>query len=209
MNKLYDKMVGATFTYLLSVIQRHRDSPIMQPHLALLDDNNEAAREECKYGLLAIYMNTWKTIVLIILTLIFGIWRQVALFAVAYIGLRLVSHGLHLKSAIACTLLGLTYYMGISSLAMIITIPVHLQAGLWIACFILFALYAPAATKKRPIFPREKRVKKIASFIVLAVLAAVSYILTGDVANIFLAAVLCQTVNVLPISYKILRSERP
>ena len=209
MNKMYDKMVDATFTYLLAVIQRHRNSPIMQPHLALLDDNNEAAREECKYGLMAIYMNAWKTIVLIILTLIFGIWRQVVLFAIPYIVLRLFSHGLHLKSAIACTLLGLTYYLGISSLVMVITIPPSLQIGLWITCFILFALYAPAATKRRPIFPRERRVKKIASLIVLAVLAAVSYVLAGDIANIFLAAVLCQTVNILPISYKILRSEKP
>jgi accessory gene regulator B len=213
MSKVYDNLVNATFAYLLVVIWKHKDSPIMKSHLALLDENNVAVLEEYKYGLKAIYMNAWKTLILIVLALIFGIWRQVVLFAIAYVGLRLFSHGLHLKSSIACTLLGLTYYMGVSSLAVAITIPAYLQVGLWIICFILCLLYAPAATKKRPIFPREKRIKKIASLIVLAVLASASYILAingkGEIANILLAGVFCQTLNVLPISYKILRSDKP
>lgn len=211
MNKVYDKLVDATFSRLLAVIRKYRDNPIMEPHLALLDGSNEAGREECKYGLKAIYMNAWKTIVLIILTLLLGIWKQVVSFAVAYVGLRFFSHGLHLNSSIACTILGLTYYLGVSTLAAAITIPFCIQIGLWLACFSLCALYAPAATQKRPIFPKEKRRKKIASLIVLAVLAAASFTFTangkGEVGNIFLAAVLCQTVNILPISYQLFRSE--
>jgi len=211
MNRVYDRLVDITFARLLAVIRKHRDSPVMEKHISLLDERNESDREGCKYGLKALYMNAWKTIVLVILALQLEVHVQAGLFAIAYVSLRFFSHGLHLNSSMACTILGLTYYLGVSSLAAAVTIPHLLQITLWIACFALVLLYAPAATKKRPIFPREKTTKKLASLIVLAALATASGVLAvhgkPEIGSIFLADVICQTINILPVSYKILKQE--
>ena len=205
---VYDILAGGTFRLFVRIVEQNRDHPVTGKAVYLLDES-DPRREVMKYGIYIFYINTLKTLLLLIVALFFGILPQICVFALAYAALRLFSFGVHLKTPLGCTVLGLVYYLGGTFIAMRVIIPFLAQILLWCGCFLCFALFAPAQTKKRPIPQRQRKPYKIKALTVLSVLmataiyaAASGYFVTG---NLILSAAVCQTVNILPLTYKIVK----
>jgi len=205
---MYDSLVDGTFQFLVKAVRRNGGNPAFAKAAYLLDEN-DPRRETARYGIYIFYINVLKTLLLLLIALVFGILKQVVLFALPYAALRLFSFGVHLKTPMACTALGLVYYLGGTALAMYIDIPLPLRITLWCICFLCFLRYAPAETKNRPIPQRQRKPFKIMSLTVLSVLMAIAVYLSASgypvYRNLFLIAAVCQTVNILPLTYTIVK----
>lgn len=156
------------------------------------------------YGINVFYLNVPKTVGLLLLAIWFKMINLVLVFALGYGVLRLFSFGIHLKSNLMCTLVGLLYYFGSSLIAKNI---VFSSTFIWlslIACFIAFLIFSPAATKSRPIYPAQRKKYKYRSLIALIVVAvSILFIQTPPLRNVLVMAMICQTLNILPFTYRI------
>jgi accessory gene regulator B len=159
------------------------------------------------YGTYVFYINVAKTLMLIVIALILGIFPYVAVFALAYALLRIYSFGVHLDSSILCTLVGLVYYLGSTYLSLLVGIPLIVRGLLMFISIGIFLTYAPAQTKKRPIPERRRKTLKIKSLLILMVITVIVFILRNYTvySSLLCMAAICQSVNLLPITYKIFK----
>ncbi len=163
--------------------------------------------DKLRYGIHVFYINTIKTLGLIIVALALGILPYVMVFALALGALRCVSFGIHLKSSFFCTIMGLVYYLGSVYLSLYVAIPLLGKIVVLLVCAGCFAAYAPAQTNKRPIPPHQKRALKGKSLIVLTAIS-ITVLLLGQYpvfSNLIFMAAVCQTINLLPITYRLLK----
>jgi len=151
-----------------------------------------------------------KTLLLVIVALILGILPYVAVFALAYGALRVYSFGVHLNNSFLCTAIGFVFYLGSVYLSLYVDIPLWARIALLIVVTVGFAIYAPAQTKKRPIPEHQSKVLKRKSLIVLAIVVVVVFALHlpfSVFSSLVLMAAVCQTVNLLPTTYKIFNED--
>ena len=147
---------------------------------------------------------------LVIVALILGILPYVAVFALAYGALRVYSFGVHLNNSFLCTAIGFVFYLGSVYLSLYVDIPLWARIALLIVVTVGFAIYAPAQTKKRPIPEHQSKVLKRKSLIVLAIVVVVVFALHlpfSVFSSLVLMAAVCQTVNLLPTTYKIFNED--
>jgi len=183
-----------------------RTTAVLAPKLGC--EPGDATYDKLHYGTYIFYLNTVKTLVLVIITLILGILPYIVIFALAYGALRIFSYGVHLNNSFLCTLIGLIYYLGSTYIALNISIPLGVKLALLLMSAICFATYAPAETRKRPIPKHQRKILKTKTLrtlaIVICIVFALHYHLPVYSSLVFLAVV-CQAVNLLPITYKIFR----
>lgn len=165
--------------------------------------------KKLQYGTYVFYLNFLKTAVLLILAFALGIARYILVFALAYGALRLNSFGIHLNHPLTCTLLGLVYYIGGAYFSIYVPVPLAVKIPVFALCFAAFCWYAPAETKRRPIPASKRGTHKIKSLAALAAVTALSCALSayGGMAysTVLLVATVCQTVNILPVAYKLVK----
>lgn len=160
---------------------------------------------EIKYGLESFYLLVTKFLVIIFISLIFNIFKELIYFIVAFSLLKVSAFGLHAKKSWQCWL---------SSIILFITIPYLIKTFivnkiiiyLFTPLFILsFYLYAPADTEKRPIINRNKRsvfkkVTLLTSFIYVFLIVVVkNYYLS----SILFYSMFLESILINPIIYKL------
>lgn len=179
---------------------------LLAPSLDCIE--GDATHDKLRYGTHIFYINTIKSIALLLVAWLLGVIRQVLVFALAYGALRTFARGVHLKNTYLCTLAGFVCYLGCAYLSLYADISVWIKVAVLMICAAAFWLYAPAETRKRPIPQKRKQPLKIKSMCVLAVVSTVSLVLAflpdyRVQSNLFFLAAVCQSVNILPITYKI------
>lgn len=156
--------------------------------------------EKAKYGFKVLYINLTKTIIMVIAAALLGILKEVCILFSAYLVMRLFGFGSHSSSSIKCTIVGLVEFIGFTYLAIKIqpfTIPVCI--ALSAACLIIFFIWAPVETAKRPISDKRKRIFKIETM-VLSVILFVTAVLIGNnvYRNLIITGVALESFIMLP-----------
>lgn len=131
---------------------------------------------------------------------------EIVPFAISYSVLRLASFGVHADSTTCCALLNTSYYVGGSLMGKYVMIPFPVGLILCIIVLLIFVRYAPAETKKRPL-SHNKFLFRILSFMMIFI-AIFMYIwlkikMQDNIANLVLMGMCCQSINLLPLMYKI------
>lgn len=164
-----------------------------------------------KNGVEIVLLNLPKTILLFLLAYCMNMVFPVMVCMGAYGALRTYSFGIHLSHDISCAAWGFLIYIGGTYLGLHINISNTVRIMIYILCFLLFLKYAPAGMKPRPIGAKQYIPLKAMSIFVLIILIAVSAALqmVNKVvyANIIFIAIISQTINILPLTYKIFRKE--
>ena len=160
---------------------------------------------EIRYGIETIYLTITKTIIVTIISLIIGTFKELLLFILFYGLLRLVGFGLHAKKAWHCWVFSLLLFSLIPYLIKILIIPRIIYLIVFIICTILFIIYAPADTEKRPLIHKKKRIiYKVLTVTISIVYMILSYFTSRVLSNSLMFACVMQVLMILPISYKLL-----
>lgn len=126
---------------------------------------------------------------------------------------RGASGGFHLKTHIGCILGSVAFFSGIALLAKYIILAdmakYILTFVVWVFGMIMVKLYAPADTESIPIISKkERKNKKILSYILLTISIIISLIIKNDViSNIIVYGMLFQSISITRIAYKLTKNK--
>ena len=158
-----------------------------------------------RYGLEGLYLTITKLIIIFIISLILGIFKEVLLLILIFNGIRLTSFGVHAKRSIDCLISSILFFLIFPILCIKLTIPLLIKQILFIPLVLLIGIFAPADTEKRPLKNKNKRtIYKILSIIISIIYMTLSLVIKDNtLSNCFIFALIIQIIVMLPITYKI------
>ena len=168
---------------------------------------NDIKLKEIEYGIVSIYLTFSKIIIILILSLILGIFKEVIIFMVCFNILRTTGFGLHATKSWICLLSSIFIFVGIPLLCKYIHINTYIKLIICIFGIILMFKNAPADTKKRPIVNKKRRlVFKIISTI-LAIVFSISAIIINNnfLSNCLVFALILENCLISPLAYKLFK----
>ena len=176
--------------------------------MSFITNNQENITDEEKerlaYGLEGIYINVTKLLILNLLALILGIWINFILSLILFNVLRFFGFGVHANSSKSCFISSSLLIVGIPLFLTKVELPNYIVILLCLCSIILFVIYAPADTVKRPLTNRKKRIIRKIAASVLAFIYSLIIIFIPNLRLFFLSALLIETIMILPITYKLL-----
>lgn len=170
-------------------------------------DYNKTKLAEIKYGLEAIYLMFEKIIIISIIALILGIFKEMVIYMLIYNLIRMPSFGLHATKSWICLISSTILFIGIPYLCIYLSIPIYLKIIIGILGICFMIKNAPADTKKKPIINKKRRkTYKILSTILAIIFCLLSiYIKDNFISNCFLLALVLQNFMISPTTYKIFK----
>lgn len=161
--------------------------------------------EIIEYGLEGTYLTITKLIIILVLSIILHIFKEVLLTILFYNIIRFSAFGIHATKSSYCLISSLILFIIGPSLAIYLHINLILKIVLSIMCIICIILYAPADTVKRPLINKKKRTRfKIISIISSLILTSLVIIFNKLViSNIILLGLIEATILILPVTYNL------
>lgn len=168
---------------------------------------NETDIEKIRYGLEGIYLTITKLIVILVLSIIFNIFKEIILVLVFLNIIRYPAFGVHADKSSICLITSILLIFGLTLLISKIYISNTIKIILCIICTIDYLIFAPADTIKRPLTNAKKRkYRKIASVILSIVYSiAIFLINTRIVSNTLLISLIIEAIMINPLTYKALK----
>lgn len=168
---------------------------------------NDIQLAEIRYGLEALYLTFSKLIVILIVALVLGIFKQMITVLLLYNLLRLTGFGIHAKKSWMCLVSSLTIFIGCPYLALNITIPFVLKILVCGFCVISFYLYAPADTEKHPLIKKKKRNAYKFLTVITSLIYTFICLYTNNIflSNAIICALVIEMLMVHPLVYRIFK----
>lgn len=163
--------------------------------------------EELEYGLVSIYLLVSKLIIIIILSLLLGIFKEMFIFTLLYIPIRAVSFGLHASKSWICLLASTITFIGMPILANYIKIPIIIKSIMGIIVILLIFKNAPSDTHKRPIISEKRRLFfKYFSVIISIIYIFLSLVMRNNfISNCLIMTLITQCFLTSPTIYKLFK----
>lgn len=164
-------------------------------------------QEELKYGLVGIYLLISKLIVILILSIILGIFKEVIIFTIIYIPIRAVSFGLHATKSWICLIVSTLLFVGLPFISKYILLPTYIKSITGIISIIMMYKNSPADTHKRPIINKNRRLFfKYSSVIIAIIYTELSMFINNTlIINCLLFSLIIQCFLTSPLIYKIFK----
>lgn len=161
------------------------------------------------YGLQLIIGEIPKVFLLFVVSFLLGIGWYMVFAYIVIMPYRAVAGGFHLHTHIGCILGSCIFFYGnifISKFLVLDNIQKYILVGLsLIFGIVMVSKYAPADTENVPILSKkERKLKKILSYITLILTLAVSLIIKETVlSNILIIGTIMQTILITKLAYKL------
>lgn len=165
---------------------------------------DEESLEKIRYGLEGIYLTIVKLVILLALAIILNIERLFLINLVFFNILRFFAFGVHARNSTQCLITSTVMFIIFPMLSTSIDFPLPVQIIIASICVLLFLLYAPADTHKRPQKNRKKRQIRKAFAVTIAIIYVLLIIMLKDLSQIILCSLMTETIMILPITYRIL-----
>ena len=165
---------------------------------------DEESLEKIRYGLEGIYLTIVKLVILLALAIILNIERLFLINLVFFNILRFFAFGVHARNSTQCLITSTVMFIIFPILSTSIDFPLPVQIIIASICVLLFLLYAPADTHKRPQKNRKKRQTRKAFAVTIAIVYVLLIIMLKDLSQIILCSLMTETIMILPITYNIL-----
>lgn len=156
--------------------------------------------ELMRYGLSILYINLSKTFLLLLCAAILNIEKEVLILFCSFSCVRASGFGAHSNSTVKCTIIGLIEFIGSTYIAILMD-PLTLMSCtvLYAVSTIIFTVYAPVETQKRPISDLRKRIFKITSLVTATIMFIISlYIGETIYRNLIIIGILLESIIILP-----------
>lgn len=158
-----------------------------------------------KYGLEGLYMQISKIVVIMIISAILGIFKEMVIFLLIYNVIRTTSFGLHATKSWICLLSSTLIFIGFPIICKYLVISKYIKLVINIIVIGFIFKNSPADTYKRPIINPKRRLfyKYISTFIVI-IFAYLSILISDNfISNCFVLAPLVQSFMIAPTIYKL------
>lgn len=165
---------------------------------------DEESLEKIRYGLEGIYLTIVKLVILLALAIILNIESLFLINLVFFNILRFFAFGVHARNSTQCLITSTVMFIIFPILSTSIDFPLPVQIIIASICVLLFLLYAPADTHKRPQKNRKKRQTRKAFAVTIAIVYVLLIIMLKDLSQIILCSLMTETIMILPITYHIL-----
>lgn len=163
-------------------------------------------KEKLLYGLEGIYLTVYKLLIIIILSIFLGIFKEIILFLLLFNIIRYPAFGFHANTSLQCLIMSLVFIVGLPYLLLSIDLNIYIRLGISIFCLINFILYAPADTVKRPLPNIKKRkIRKFFSILCCLLYSVLCIFLKSYIGTLFLVSIIVETILINPIIYKIFK----
>lgn len=197
---------------LAKIIRKYR----VEIGLKLNKDISEEQLEVLEYGLYNLISEVIKTVLLLIIALVLGIFKYSVIALLAFGFLRKWAGGVHArKSHVACFMSNLIINFSSIFIAKYISVigdPLILNVNFVIFCICLITIvqYAPADVEEKPIgSKRQKKLFMIMSILTLCIYYLISIILDDKIiGGLFIFSALGEVLTMLPITYKLTNNKR-
>ena len=163
--------------------------------------------DEIMYGVEGLYLTVTKAIIIFLIAIVLGIFKELILLLVLYNFVRLFAFGMHAAKSWHCLIFSLLIFLVGAYLSQILIIQKLVLYLLYTVAFIVFILYAPADTEKRPLINKKRRIRyKVLSICVLILYFIVSLLIKNNlIINTLIISILIESILILPITYKVFK----
>jgi len=170
-------------------------------------DYDEIKLKEIEYGLVGIYLTFEKLIVISVIAIILGIFKEMVIYMLIYNILRAPSFGLHATKSWICLVSSTILFIGIPYLCIFLSIPISLKIIIGILGICFMIKNAPADTKKRPIINKKRRrVYKILSTVLTLIFSVLAILIKDNfITNCLIFSIIMQNCMISPMVYKIFK----
>ena len=180
---------------------------ILKKMRAKMPEMTDEKAEIIQYGLEILFGELPKVILLLGISFLLGIGWYMVFAYVALMPYRAMSGGFHLHTHLGCVLGSAIVYYGniiISRFLILDDLQKYILIGLSLVFgALMVSMYAPADTENVPIISKkERKTKKILSYITLAVTLIVAAVIPDQIlANILIIGSLIQSISISRIAY--------
>ena len=161
-----------------------------------------------RYALEGIYLTFTKILVITLIAALLGLFKEYIWFVLLYTPIRSVSFGWHANTTKQCWVVSILAFILIPYTFSVITINMITKIVLLTFSILIYALYSPADTKKRPIVNKKRRLMfKVASLIITLVYSYYALNNSNLISNLMIASLLYQSMLINPLIYKVSHQE--
>ena len=163
--------------------------------------------EKISYGLEGIYLTITKLIVLIVLSLILGIFKEAIITLLLFNIIRYTGFGFHAETSFECLILSIVLFVLVPFILIKINLANSLIYLISSLCIISYLLYAPADTPKRPLLNKKKRlIRKILTVLIGLIYILLIYLFNNSfIKELLLSSLIIEAIIINPLTYKIFR----
>lgn len=168
---------------------------------------NNIKQEELKYGLVALYLLITKLIIILVISSLLGILKEVIIFTIIYIPIRAVSFGLHATKSWICLISSSIIFIGLPFISRYLVIQPYIKSIIGIISILLIFKNSPADTHKRPIINKNRRLFfKYSSVMISIIYTILSLFINNNfITNCLLFTLFIQCFLTSPLIYKLFK----
>lgn len=168
-------------------------------------DYDDIKLAEIEYGLYGIYLTFSKLIIITIISILLGIFKEYILFLLLYNILRTFSFGIHATKSWICLISSTIIFICLPILCKVVEINFVIKIVLGSIGILFMLKNSPADTKKRPIVAKKRRlIFKSISTILAILYTTMSFIIKDNyISNSLLICLLLQNILISPLTYRL------
>ncbi len=168
---------------------------------------NDEQIEEIRYGLEGLYLTFTKLVIILIISLILHITKELIILLVLFNLLRFTGFGFHARTSLECLICSTLLFIGLPFLILSINLSKSILLIFGLISLIVLGIYAPADTVKRPLPNKKKRIiRKISTIIISSIYIVMSLLIKNyNISSLFIVANMLEAIMVSPIIYKIFK----
>lgn len=158
-----------------------------------------------RYGLEGLYLTFTKLIVIFLIAIILGIFKEILILLILFNIIRFTGFGFHAKRSSECLVISTISFVFFPFLLLNLSLSKELILIIGIIGTIYLFFYAPADTIKRPLPNKKKRIiRKTITVVTGIVFTTLAYVLDNyTISILFITAIVIEDIMVSPIIYKI------
>lgn len=185
---------------------------LMQRIRGKMPEVDDERAEVIQYGLELLIGEVPKTLIILLIAWILGVFKYTLISFLIILPYRLFSGGLHLKTHIGCIIGTSVFYIGNAYISQLLKFQNFISKLIFSILVLIFAiimitLYAPADTENVPILrKKDRKLKKIYSYITVLVTVTTSFFFNDStISNMCIIGVLLQSISISKLIYKIFK----
>ena len=172
-------------------------------------DIDDERAEIINYGIHLIVGEIPKFFIIMGIAYLLGVFDLTIIAFFLILPFRAASGGFHLKTHIGCIVGSVIFFCGVGILGKYLIlegiVKYIITAIIWLFGMIMVKLYAPADTENVPIISKkERKKKKILSYIILTISIVASIIIRNEViSNMIVYGMLFQSISITRLAYQL------